>query len=125
MVQWAGYPTSASKQGKNGADMDRLNPSQRRTYSLVEYADQEAEVWKKVLDLEARANVLFPPGWMAEIRITQEGHLGFPRCFKLLCYSAYTLGGSPFKMEILSPATSRSDLGCWIPRAFRVTRPTP
>lgn len=102
---------------------ERLNASQRRTYSLVEYCDSEADLWLMIPDLEARANLLFPVGWMAEIRVTQEGHIGFPRCFKLLAFSAYTLTGSPFKMEILSPATSRSDLGCWIPRAFRVTRP--
>lgn len=105
--------------------VERLNPSQRRTYSLVEYVDQEADVWKMALSLEERAHLLFPIGWMAEIRIFQQGHIGFPQAFKLQAFCAFTLGGSPFKMEILSPATSRSDLGCWVPRAFKVTRPIP
>lgn len=102
---------------------ERLNASQRRIYSLVEYADQEAQLWPISEDLEQRARLLFPVGWITEIRISQEGHLGFPRCFKLRAYCAFDLSTYPFQILALNPATSRPELGCWVTRAFRVVRP--
>lgn len=102
--------------------VERLNPSQRREYSLSADCEQMSDIWQIAAELETKAKSSFPPDWMAEIRITQ-GTSRFPRGYHIRCYSSYTLGGTPFQMLILSPATSRSDLGCWVIRAFKVVRP--
>lgn len=103
--------------------MEPLNPSQRREYVLVETVDQMADIWPVAEDLERRAKLMFPEHWFAEIRITQ-GIPSNPRGYKVKAFCSYTLTTYPFQMLILSPATSRPDLGCWVIRAFKIQRPT-
>lgn len=95
------------------------NAWERREFCLVEEAQTEAQVWVVAKELEARGQAAFPRGWMAEIRVFQ-GSRQDPRGYTVKCICNFRLSSTPFEMLILSPATSRSSLGCWIPRAFRV-----
>jgi len=117
------FPTS----GSQGSAMpsppsgkERLNPSQRRTYEIAACVAHEADLWPSAKDLEERAKLLFPIGWTVEIRISQQGREGAPRAFRLLAHSTFLLQTIPFEMQILSQATSRPDLACWVTRCFRV-----
>lgn len=98
---------------------ERLNPSQRKEWVLVEECPAYADIWPLAESLEARAKACFPESWVAEIRVFQ-GTTRDPRAFRVKCISTYLHRPPSFQIQILSPATSVPHLGCWVIRAFKI-----
>lgn len=116
------FPTAVTQGPPVDPSKVRLNPSQRREFVLVEFVDKEADLWPVSKDMEKRANQIFPAGWMAEVRIEMLGREGHPGAYRIRVVSNYLMTTTAFEMQVLSPATSRPDMGCWVTRAFKVNR---